>query len=619
MSTYNEEQNQQNNSTTDTLSDSARLGKKLSEHNNSNAKNAGGIAKKGSDAVKNSGKEAAKNAGKEIAKEAGKEVGKAAARETAAAATGPVGEAVNYALKALKKVISSTEEVANAGRGNKKGNINGFLVFFAALFLTVNVFSYDQARTLVSPIVSQYSSSLFGEFSDEIFYYAADVAIEQLRKDGHVVLATLAEAGLSIYKTVKGAASKVTAFFTSLFSDDSGGDEDDGDDSIGVATDIDMDEMFKSSTDADIEVIQELGFKRAIDDAKSIAKLWIAAQPNIDIDISYSLLEEITWEEVYQDVNYAEFLSVLNENEEFSANDVTLKKFKKLFNTKQKRRALWRMRFDIEETEVEEEVYDDEGNYIGTEIKTVRYVVTTIKPYTLERLYEFVGVDDEAMHYLYTNTANIDVLDRSEEALRIYMPYYDFGSEERTPWQDDFEESDISDFFQMYVDNLITYNFGMSTEDVYSLLQDLLDGKDITDAQKAVIEAAFACIGCAYSQDYRDSEGIYDCSSLIARVYAAAGYPIASYSPTAAEECRIMESWGTTVTDYSDLQPGDIIFFSYSDNDRYKNVTHVAIYVGNGMQIDARGKNYGVVYRESQADSSAVVSICRPLAYLVDN
>ena len=237
-------------------------------------------------------------------------------------------------------------------------------------------------------------------------------------------------------------------------------------------------------------------------------------------------------------------------------------------------------------------------------------------------LYDFVGVDAEETHYLYKNTSNIDVLDRSESAIRTFMPYYDFGTTFRTPWEDDFEETDISEYFDTLIDTTIFYQPSMTTEETWSILEQLLEGKDISEAQRAVIEAALATIGSAYNQDYRDDVGIYDCSSLIARVYAAAGYKIADYSPTAAEECRIMESWGTRVTDKSDLQPGDILFFSYKSegkyNGRYKNVSHVAIYIGNGMQIDARGKKYGVVYRQSQENSAACTSICRPLSHLVN-
>ena len=44
------------------------------------------------------------------------------------------------------------------------------------------------------------------------------------------------------------------------------------------------------------------------------------------------------------------------------------------------------------------------------------------------------------------------------------------------------------------------------------------------------------------------------------------------------------------------MQPGDLIFYSYEVNNRYKNISHVAIYIGNGKVVEAKGTNYGVTY-----------------------
>ena len=562
--------------------------------------------------------DAAADTGKEIAKKVAQETAKAAAEESAAAATGPVGEAIKYAIKILRKVKDDAVEIANGGHDDKKEKHNKFLIFLSFVFLMVNVFSFDQGKTLITPTVSKYSAGLFGEFSDELFFTGGDVVVQQLRANGHVILAALAKAGLNIYKKLSQHQNNVVPFFENVYSSNVTETEDDGDNQIGIAKDIDMNQIFNSSTNADLEIIQKLGFKRAIDDAKEVAKAYILDQDDIDIDRSFSILDQISWENVYQDANYAEFLSVLNENKSLSSNDGTLKKFKKLFNTKKKRKNLWRIKFELEEEE--EAIFDLFGIRIGTKI--VRYINTTIKPYTLEGLYNFADINSDDYHYLYKNTKNIDVLDYSEKTLRLYTPYYEsYGSENRTPWEDGFEETDISSYLSMNFIDKLNYTTKALPSDVWSMLQELLNGKDISEGQKSVVEAAFSTVGCAYSQDYRGDIGVYDCSSLVSRVFAAAGYPIASYNPTAAEECRLMESWGTALTDYSDLQPGDIIFFSYKDehgnyNGRHKNVSHVAIYVGNGMQIDARGKKYGVVYRESQANSQYVSSICRPLAYL---
>jgi cell wall-associated NlpC family hydrolase len=59
------------------------------------------------------------------------------------------------------------------------------------------------------------------------------------------------------------------------------------------------------------------------------------------------------------------------------------------------------------------------------------------------------------------------------------------------------------------------------------------------------------------------------------------------------------------------MQPGDLIFYSFTNNGRYKNISHVAIYVGNGKAVEALNEKYGVVYRDVSSVGS-IVLIGRP-------
>ena len=56
---------------------------------------------------------------------------------------------------------------------------------------------------------------------------------------------------------------------------------------------------------------------------------------------------------------------------------------------------------------------------------------------------------------------------------------------------------------------------------------------------------------------------------------------------------------------------GDLIFWSFKENGRYKNITHVGIYAGNGMVIDSSSSRGMVVYRELFGRGS-IVTIGRP-------
>ena len=58
------------------------------------------------------------------------------------------------------------------------------------------------------------------------------------------------------------------------------------------------------------------------------------------------------------------------------------------------------------------------------------------------------------------------------------------------------------------------------------------------------------------------------------------------------------------------LQPGDLIFYSYTINGRYKNISHVGIYVGNGKMVEAVDEAHGVCIGDYH--NGNVVMICRP-------
>lgn len=136
--------------------------------------------------------------------------------------------------------------------------------------------------------------------------------------------------------------------------------------------------------------------------------------------------------------------------------------------------------------------------------------------------------------------------------------------------------------------------------------------KNITDInQQFVCRYALNRVGYPYSQAYRDSGNYYDCSSLAFYSWKAAGIDI-SYggATTAAAEAQGLESAGYTVS-FEEMQPGDLIFYSYLRNGRYKNISHVAIYIGNGKVVEAKSEQYGVVYGDIPSPAN-IVLIGRP-------
>lgn len=134
----------------------------------------------------------------------------------------------------------------------------------------------------------------------------------------------------------------------------------------------------------------------------------------------------------------------------------------------------------------------------------------------------------------------------------------------------------------------------------------------ISDANgKKVVEFALSKVGYPYSQELRDSGDYFDCSSLAYYAWQNAGVNIMyEGANTAAAEGKFCYD-NNYLVNYDEMQPGDLIFYSYSKNGRFFNITHVAIYVGNGKVVEAANERIGVVYRSVQSKSS-IVFIGRP-------
>lgn len=152
----------------------------------------------------------------------------------------------------------------------------------------------------------------------------------------------------------------------------------------------------------------------------------------------------------------------------------------------------------------------------------------------------------------------------------------------------------------------VTVQSLLTTAEIEAILQNVTN-----PTQRAACYFALSKVGYPYSQDYRDSGDYYDCSSLAFYAWKAAGKNI-SYQGlnSAASEAQGLEAAGKVVT-YSEMQPGDLIFYSYEVNNRYKNISHVAIYIGNGKVVEAKGTNYGVIYG-NVPNQGKIVLIGRP-------
>ena len=126
--------------------------------------------------------------------------------------------------------------------------------------------------------------------------------------------------------------------------------------------------------------------------------------------------------------------------------------------------------------------------------------------------------------------------------------------------------------------------------------------------QKTVASFVLSKVGYPYSQNLRNSGKAFDCSSLAYYAWKSEGIDIAfGGSTTAATEAKGLKDKSVKE---ENLQPGDLIFYSYTTNGRYKNISHVGIYVGNGKMVEAVDEAHGVCL--GNYHNGGLVMICRP-------
>ncbi len=132
---------------------------------------------------------------------------------------------------------------------------------------------------------------------------------------------------------------------------------------------------------------------------------------------------------------------------------------------------------------------------------------------------------------------------------------------------------------------------------------DLIPGKT---GNKAV-RLALTKLDTPYSQDRRNEEGYFDCSSFTYWVYSQLGICLQhDSSNTAAAQARYIIENNLAIS-YDSLAPGDLIFYSFEVNNRYLNISHVAIYAGNGYVVDASSSKKKVVYRPIYSTGSIIL------------
>ena len=154
---------------------------------------------------------------------------------------------------------------------------------------------------------------------------------------------------------------------------------------------------------------------------------------------------------------------------------------------------------------------------------------------------------------------------------------------------------------EYYAANLHLFLF--DTVYLVEINPDLIPGET---GNKAV-DLALTKLGTPYSQERRNQEGYFDCSSFTYWVYSQLGISLQhGGSNTAAAQGRYITENNLAVS-YDSLAPGDLVFYSFEVNNRYLNISHVAIYAGDGYVVDASFSKKKVVYRPIYSTGSIVL------------
>lgn len=171
-------------------------------------------------------------------------------------------------------------------------------------------------------------------------------------------------------------------------------------------------------------------------------------------------------------------------------------------------------------------------------------------------------------------------------------------------YEESFLELKKGKLYYSIIKDKIKYTFKISKEELEKAYKEKTIKKYVLDVTLYCKEA----LGAKYSQEKRtETPNYYDCSSLVYYAYKTVGVDLCdkdNYPPTAASEAKwleekhILNKVDETNIEKDDLNIGDLLFFSNKTNGRYMDITHVAMYIGDGKIIHASGVKKGVCEQE---------------------
>jgi cell wall-associated NlpC family hydrolase len=218
------------------------------------------------------------------------------------------------------------------------------------------------------------------------------------------------------------------------------------------------------------------------------------------------------------------------------------------------------------------------------DMNSIAYKVETVEKTKTVTVTNDDGTTSEATVTTFENVLHITVTSKTAE-----QQAKDYGF---TDDQMSVIEEMLSEQFRPMMLTLLGMDsdVGLTPDQLQNLYNNLPSGKFGTE----IVRLALSRLGDPYSQLKAGQGGYTDCSFLTQWCYGQVGI---SLPRTAADQAEYCVDNGLTISP-ADIEPGDLIFFSLESNGRFMNISHVAVYAGNGYIVDASSSRGQVVYRE---------------------
>jgi len=249
-----------------------------------------------------------------------------------------------------------------------------------------------------------------------------------------------------------------------------------------------------------------------------------------------------------------------------------------------------------------------------TEVATV----TEEKKQILKDLYwemNTISIRTETVEETDPNDENAEPVEKTTVHVSISSETYSDAAE-RYGFTDEqnemLEELMVPEYHYMFISLIgIDCYGGLTTQELEDIRSSLPD-----DVGGDIVRYALTRLGDPYSMSKRGQGSYVDCSYLVRWAYQQAG--VTSYTAaTAAEQARYCVN-NDMIMSKDELRPGDVIFWRKNGCTcgRYKEIHHVAIYIGNGLIIEASSSQGCVRINELWGEESGgkweVIYYARP-------